>query len=181
MKTTTLLVVLIGIVIGFFGFLYMNNLVGAWLDGAKNLATLIYTQWMQIPSMVRNIVLMGIPTLFAMFFAWSKIRAMEKLRQTEVQASQQIIQTQGEYQEKIDALTQQNNALKSQAGEGVTSLASQLTEAQTTLQKREKEIETLNSKLHEAEALAHVNMHPTEADMIATLRKAGYTITETVS
>jgi hypothetical protein len=99
MKITTAIIIFIGFTIGFFTFLYMNNWIPAWLNGVQQLLTLIYTAWISIPQTLRELI-MGltttISTVLASFFAWTKIRAMGKLQETKIQASQQITQLEGE-------------------------------------------------------------------------------------
>jgi len=61
--------------------------------------------WNTIPSPIRNIITMVIPTVCAIFFAWTKSRAMENLQQTQQQAQAQITQVSGEKTEVEKSLS----------------------------------------------------------------------------
>ena len=89
--------------------------------------TQIYTAWTSLPQTVQSIILAGIPTLFAIFFAWTKTRAMQKAQQTQ----QQAIQLSGEKQAYLDQVTtlQQEKAQLTQQLEA-NPLSSSLMEAQ---------------------------------------------------
>lgn len=54
------------------------------------------TTWATIPSSIQGVVMLGIPTAAALFFAWTKSRAMDKLQQTQQQAATKIGELQGE-------------------------------------------------------------------------------------
>jgi len=64
----------------------------------KQGVTQIYVAWTGLPQAVQSIILMGIPTLFAIFFAWTKTRAIQKLQETQQQATSQYTQLSGEKQ-----------------------------------------------------------------------------------
>ena len=64
--------------------------------GAKTFFTPVINAWTNLPGAVKNVIMLGIPTLVTLFFAWTKSRAMTKLQQTEQQAATQKTQLTGE-------------------------------------------------------------------------------------
>ena len=87
--------------------------------------------WNSLPSSVRSVIMLGIPTLAATFFAWTKSRAMQKLNETQAQAAAQATQLTGELthaQATAGSTLQENMNLKSQLavyekdGDAVTAL-----------------------------------------------------------
>jgi hypothetical protein len=100
-------------------------------EGSKQLFSPIINGWNSLPSSVRSVVMLGIPTLAATFFAWTKSRAMTKLQQTEQQAATQATQLTGQLtqaQATAGSTLQENMDLKSQLavyekdGDAVTAL-----------------------------------------------------------
>ena len=87
----------------------------SFFEGAKQLFTPIINGWNSLPSSIRSVIMLGIPTLAATFFAWTKSRAMTKLQQTEQQAATQATQLTGELSQAqtsaVSAL-QENTKLK---------------------------------------------------------------------
>jgi len=82
---------------------------------AKTLFAPVINAWTNLPSAVKNVIMLGIPTLVTLFFAWTKNRAMTKLQETEKQAATQATQLSGELSEAqtsaVSAL-QENTKLK---------------------------------------------------------------------
>ena len=87
--------------------------------------------WNSLPSSIRSVIMLGIPTLAATFFAWTKSRAMQKLNETQAQAAAQATQLTGELtqaQATAGSTLQENMNLKSQLavyekdGDAVTAL-----------------------------------------------------------
>ena len=87
--------------------------------------------WNSLPSSIRSIIMLGIPTLAATFFAWTKSRAMQKLNETKAEAAAQATQLSGELtqaQATAGSTLQENMNLKSQLavyekdGDAVTAL-----------------------------------------------------------
>jgi len=139
--------------------------------------------WSRLPSILKAIIpvtIGAIPTILMIFFAWSKNRAMQLTEQTKLQASQQRTQMKGEYDKKLAVLTKQNQTLQRQVGAGTSELATKISQQTDTITKQAQTISNLKERLNEAEGLAHITMHPTEAEQIQILQKAGYTITKTV-
>lgn len=87
--------------------------------------TRIQTVWTSLPDIVKTITITGIPTLFVMFFAWTKSRAMQKLDQVKRQVTDQLGQLQGESLEQLQ----------------------QIKKFKTDLAAKETEIKTLQSQL----------------------------------
>lgn len=50
----------------------------------------VVASWNNLPEVYRGLMIAGIPTLFTLFFAWSKSRAMQKLQQTQLETQQKI-------------------------------------------------------------------------------------------
>lgn len=80
------------------------------VDTVKPVATAIYNGWISIPSPVRSILLAGIPTLFAIFFAWTKTRAMKKLQETQLQ-TQQVLGEKQQTLQHLGTLSQEKTVL----------------------------------------------------------------------
>ena len=73
--------------------------------------------WNGLPSVVRNIIMLGIPFLVTLFFAWTKNLAVKKMQQTEAEASMQANQLYGELSETQRAalkISKENTTLKDQ-------------------------------------------------------------------
>lgn len=174
-----LLIALVGVVIGI--------VIWPFIGAIPIVSTLqpIFTQalaaWESLPNMVKGLITLGIPSILAIFFAWTKTRAMDKLQQTKLEATSHVNQIQGEANEQISVLQQENETLRNQAGEGVTELATKLSTAETTITSQQTEINRLTTRVNEAEHLANVVMHPTESDLKKRLEQAGYTITKTAA
>jgi len=174
-----LLIIAVGVVVGilvyfFFGAIPLPSMLqSAW--------TKAQALWATIPGSIKGLVTLGIPSLFAVFFAWTKTRAMTKLQETQLQASQQINQLEGEATVAQTLIDQQKEQITTMAGDGVTALTTKLGEAQTTIKQQEKQILELNASKLEAERFANAIMHPTEKDLINRLKQSGYTITKTVT
>lgn len=186
MNKKHILILVVFFVVGFSVFYYKEALINMTqpiVNMLKSGFTRVQAAWATIPNTIRGIIQIGIPSTFAMFFAWTKIRAMDKLQQTKLEATQQITQREGELTEAKTLINQQKDqitTLQGQAGEGVNSLTTKLGEAQTTITSQEEQIKRLTSRVNEAEHLANVVMHPTEADLKKRLEQSGYTITKTV-
>lgn len=110
----------------YFGVIPLPSLLQTGFTKAQAL-------WATIPSTIQNIIQIGIPTLFATFFAWTKVRAMDKLQQTKLQASQTITQLEGEK----GVLEEQ---VKQSATSGVEGLIKSRDEAQTLVTKYKQDI-----------------------------------------
>ena len=101
--------------------------------------------------------MLGIPTAFAMFFAWTKTRAMQKLQQTQQQAAEQFNQLRGETVEQQKGFTQQIGTYQTQLStqqQQIQSLQSQLANApnnqtymslQTNYQKLQNDYNTMEA------------------------------------
>lgn len=125
-KITVFLLFCVVVAIGFFGAsAYLGSLpyiLQEITNGAQpliNFGRSIYSGWASLPQAVQSIILAGIPTLFMLFFAWTKSRAMQKLQQTQQEATQlsgeatvaqkQVVSLQTEKQQlenKVTELTQ---------------------------------------------------------------------------
>jgi len=177
-----LLVTAIGVGIGILIYSYYGTV--SLPTTLQNIFTQAEAAWSRLPSILKAIIpvtIGAIPTILMIFFAWSKNRAMQLTEQTKLQASQQLTQTKGEYDEKIEALNKENETLRGQMGTGATELTTKINQQDTIITKQRKQIESLTNERNEAERLANVIMHPTEAELIARLQKSGYTITKTIS
>ena len=140
--------------------------------------TQIQTTWNSIPPQIKGIITLAIPSMFALFFAWSKNRAMQKLEQTKQEANQTITQLASENLEaKTEAKKYQDQfeTLKGSLTEDKTAdFLSQLTT-------KDKKIQHLETQLTEARSLANVVMHPTTKDIITRLESEGYVIRKAVT
>lgn len=105
--------------------------------------TQIQQTWTSIPDSLRGILIAGIPTLFMVFFAWSKNRAMQKLEETKLQATQQINQIEGEALDakaQVQTLTEQVKVLEAPKAE-IERLSTNLSEAQALLSEQKRDYE----------------------------------------
>ena len=101
--------------------------------------------------------MLAIPTGFATFFMWTKSRAMQKLQQTQQQATQKI----GEVQNKLltvstekESLTRVNQSLEQQLTSSTT-LQTKITELTEKLAAKTKQVDTITAERNEAERIAH--------------------------
>lgn len=99
----------------------------------------------RIPSQWHGIITMAVPTAFAVFFAWTKMRAMTKLQQVQQQASMQIDQVQGEKQ----VLEQQ---LADTTAGGVEQLIRQRDSAQSLVTNLQGQVSQLKGQIQGVEA-----------------------------
>ena len=118
---------------------------------AKTLFAPVINMWTNLPSTVKNVIMLGIPTLVTLFFAWTKNRAMTKLQQTEQQAAAQATQLSGELSEAqtsaVSAL-QENVKLKEELDAfknkdtTITRLLAEKEEQVTTIKDLQIEVES---------------------------------------
>ena len=113
------------------------------------------TTWATIPSPIQGIVMLGIPTAAALFFAWTKSRAMDKLQQTQQQAATKIGELQGE---TLNAVTE-NTTLKTaneQLQQQVTTIQTAKADVAAAQQKMEDykiQVETLTGERNQMQRL----------------------------
>jgi len=124
--------------------------------------TKVHDAWNSIPNTVKGIITLGIPTAFAMFFAWTKSRAMSKLNETKVLASQETGQLTGQLTEARQVISQKDqeiNALSNTTDGGklreayldIKDLSTQLDIRNTRIKALEKQIGELHAKITELE------------------------------
>jgi len=97
-KLVYVAIAILALAIGFGIVWFFSNSLNPMFNRAKYLLMPLYMAWMKIPSVVRNIiqgVLTAVSSALAGFFAWTKILAMKKLRETQQQASQTTQQMEG--------------------------------------------------------------------------------------
>jgi len=147
-----LLAVIAASVVGFLGFYAYTGQLSQLTQTITRMAqplvntfqpiiTQIQHTWTNIPDSIRGIILLGIPSSFAMFFAWTKTRAMQKLQQTQLEANQQITQITGEALETKQVLETKVQTLENQ----VTNMPQQYTQQYT------QKISDLTSKVTQLE------------------------------
>jgi len=142
-----LLVALIGVGVGIVAYRFFGAI--PFVSTLKPIVTPIYNTWMRIPEAVRNIVMMGIPTAFGLFFMWTKNRAMQKLQQTQVEASQSLTQLQGEKLELEGTVKGYEQVYgKTVTGE-IKGMATELRDAQNALTVAKTEISVWQDKQKE--------------------------------
>lgn len=190
-----LLLILLAFVAGILSGLYM---LGVPLISTFTAMIQSVTQPIQamVQSLLQNITQNPIPTLTGIgigaapiiliaskAYTAVKTRLSAKVQQVtdqknlaELEANRKISGLQTE-KEKLEAQVQ---TFQNQTGEGATALTTRLSEAQTQLTRKEEEIKRLTTRVNEAERLANVVMHPTEADLIKRLEQTGHTVTKTV-
>ncbi len=91
-----LIIVVVAVVAGLIVYQYVGAL--PLTETLQPVWTRLQETWANIPGTVKSIITLAVPSAFAMFFMWTKTRAMQKLQETQQQASQQINQLQGEKQ-----------------------------------------------------------------------------------
>lgn len=132
--------------------------------------TRIQTTWATIPSTIQAIITLAIPTAAALFFAWTKSRAMDKLQQTQQQAATQIgslnTQMQTVEQERDTKIGELETQLA--AAQDTTGLQASLTESQTLVGQKQTEIHDLQVRfqgqidaLHEQIEREKLKVHET--------------------
>jgi len=146
-----LLGVAIAFAIGFLGFsAYTGNLnqllqtASTTLQPIINIVqptiTQIQTTWNSIPPQIKGIITLAIPSMFALFFAWSKNRAMQKLQETKQEANQTITQMASENLEaKAQVQNLQNQVSTLQIPDlKITELTNDLGEAQKLVTEKQQ-------------------------------------------
>ena len=134
------------------------------IDQAKTSVTTtissIQTTWASIPNEVKGVVALAIPSAFAVFFAWTKTRAMNKLQQTQLDARQQFTRMSGqanEAQAQIKLLDQQKTSLQQQIGTqsnlGFEEVMKSRDEAQQMVSVKTRELENARSTIDELKQL----------------------------
>lgn len=89
-----LLIILVGVGVGVLAYFYFGPIPVAGL--LQSAFTKVQVAWTKIPTTIQGLIVGGVPTLLMLFFAWSKNRAMQKLQQTQQEATQRLGQLQGE-------------------------------------------------------------------------------------
>lgn len=116
----------------------------------------IYTRWTNLPQAAQSIILAGVPTLFMVFFAWTKTRAMKKVEETELQSRIQYNQLTGEIGEakqQLEVLENQKAELQSQVkayadgNEAINTLTANLEEATNLVTQKQRQIERLQREV----------------------------------
>lgn len=150
-----LLLFAVFIVVGFTAYTYKDTILASLqstgvaiqpsIDGLQSRFSQIQTAWTNIPETFRGIILLGIPTVFATFFAWTKTRAMTKLQETQQQASQQIsgLNTQIQSVTSERDLKVEKLQAEVEAAKNTTGLQTSLGEAQSLVTQKQQEISDL--------------------------------------
>lgn len=115
-----------------FAGVSISDVTSAVTSRMQPLINRVQTVWLSMPESTRGIMMLGIPTAFAMFFAWTKTRAMQKLQQTQQQAAERFNQMQGEAFEQQKGFTQQIGTYHTQLGaqqQKIQTLQNQLSNA----------------------------------------------------
>lgn len=95
---------------------YMGSLplvtqkLGEGAAQAKTAFSPVINAWNTLPGSVKSVIMLGIPTLITLFFAWTKNRAMLKLQETKAEAAAAesfALEKQSQTSEMGDALTQE--------------------------------------------------------------------------
>ena len=133
-----LVVILIGVGVGIIVYYYFGPI--PVFETLKPILTPIYTAWTSIPTPLKSLLTLGIPALLTIFFAWSKNRAMQKLQQTQQEATQRLGQLQGEKLELQSQVTGYEQTYgKTFTGE-IKNLATELRDTQNALTAKTAEI-----------------------------------------
>lgn len=125
------------------------------VSAAKNIFQPVVNAWNGLPSSVRSIIMLGIPTLAATFFAWTKSRAMTKLQQTEQKAATQATQLTGDLSDaehSARTTLQENIGLKTKLavyekdGDAVTALKTINTDLQAKIDGMQRQIDQVTTE-----------------------------------
>ena len=113
------------------------------------------TTWATIPSSIQGVVMLGIPTAAALFFAWTKSRAMEKLQQTQQIAATKIGELQGETLNAVSENTtlKQTLQLKDQQIATYEQAKADVAVAQQKTEDYKIQVETLTGERNQAERM----------------------------
>jgi len=130
--------------VGFTIFLFTNPLTKPLATStATNIYNTIITKWNTIPDPVKGIITLGIPSLFAIFFAWTKTRAIQKLNETQQLANQKITQVEGEKREleaQLQGVTETGKSYSASTVDGIKGLATELKDTKDLLSEKQQEI-----------------------------------------
>jgi hypothetical protein len=109
--------------------------------------------WASIPDIFRGLLLAGIPTVFTLFLAWTKNRAMQKVQQTQQQAQQQI----GMMTEKLSTVQNRNLQLEQQVSNASHSadlysqMENRVTNAEAIAEQKTREFQELQNSMNTME------------------------------
>lgn len=116
----------------------------------------VLNTWNTLPPAVQGILIAGVPTLFMVFFAWTKTRAMQQLKTTQVQAGEQIQQLSGkayEAEEQVGIISKQRDSLQQKydtlaaSNDDVTALSGKLTQSKENLDRLQRDYNTMERTL----------------------------------
>jgi len=94
--------------------------------------------WATIPPSIQQIIMLGIPSAFAMFFAWTKLRVIDSAKQAQTQATAAFTQVSGEaseYKQQLEQVTTERDSFKTQLGQQPNLGFEDLTKARDEAQK----------------------------------------------
>lgn len=113
--------------------------------------TWIQSTWASIPDVIKGAITLGIPSFFAVFFAWTKNRAMQKLQETKQEATQQVTQLTG----KVEGTKEATQAYSGSLTGEIKELATKLESTKTTLEAKKQEITTLQKDVQNGLDVRH--------------------------
>jgi len=164
MNKKTLLLFLSMVALGFTVasyFLYKEatlNFVATFKQLAISKLQPVFNTWNSLPKAYQGIIIAGIPTLFTIFFAWTKSRAMKKLQQTQLEAGSQYKQLTGEIGEakqQLGTLQSQKAELQEQVkayadgNQAIKTLTGNLEEATNLVTQKQRQIDSLQKTIAE--------------------------------
>jgi len=137
--------------------------------------------WSSIPQIIRDIIKIGIPSAFAMFFAWTKLRVVDQAKQAQQTLTAQLTQVEGEKAEAqaiaeassvkgLEKILAERDAAVASRDEA-TALVGQLQSKVTSL---EKGYATIDHSLQTVRS-------PTVPEMKRRLEQEGFTVKQKVA
>jgi len=145
-------------VVGFFAYSNRTALINTVKPVTNVLgSTFIKAQdvWNSIPNTAKDIIKIGIPSAFAVFFAWAKLRTTDKLIETQTLASQTTNQLQGELKEAQTVNTNLQGTIQTLSSQPTGADALKLREALLTNEEKDIRIRNLEKQIHDLQALVY--------------------------
>ena len=162
---STILIITVVFILAFLGVsAYLGTLpailskLNAGATQIKTWCSPLINAWNGLPGEVKGVITLGIPTMAAIFFAWTKNRAMQSLNETKVEAATQAQQLTGELnQAQAAAYTTQQKLSDTEKELAVYKAEGALPQALEQIKQLNAEKSNLQVQLNQVQT-AHTNL-----------------------
>ena len=144
MDKTLIFIAAAALLAGVATFFYLNQNGYPIIETLTGIPNQIVQTYMLIPETIRGIIQIGIPSAFAMFFAWTKLRVVDQAKQAQQTFTEQLTQAEGEKHEMQQQLEQQ-------AASGLQGIMAERDAALTSRDEAQTLVATLQQQLRDKE------------------------------